>query len=35
MTYGRLKGLPFFICDKLVTSVLSMLEQKAIAPGLP
>jgi len=27
MTYGRLKSLPFFICDKLVTSFLSILGQ--------
>ena len=27
MTYGRLQGLPFFICDKLVTSFLSVLGQ--------
>ena len=31
MICGRLKDLPFFVCDKLVTSFLSILRQDFIS----
>ena len=35
MTYGRLKSLPFVVCDKLVTSFLSILGQHDNGAALP
>jgi len=35
MTYGRLKGLPFFCCDKLVTLLLSIFGQNDDRITLP